>query len=176
MMENAYEQFYNKLFTVIRSDKTIKMYKHPKLSSKYIQNIIESIFTKREGLRQYEEIIRSAFGFNVPILSRTDIISKYNVKEIEFFGIIRKFMRSFYYSIYFRVNIYRLFAFFLMMFIILSATNLLFYDLEYVFTMIKDGIVRFMVINLVCVLIMPFIAYSKTYISSHTRHILEQYD
>lgn len=176
MMENAYEQFYNKLFTVIRSDKTIKMYKHPKLSSKYIQNIIESIFTKREGLHQYEELIRSTFGFDVPLLSRTDIISKYKVEDIEFYRIIRKFMRSFYYSFYFRVSIYRLFAFFLMMFMVLSAMNLLFYDLDYVFTMIKDGIVRFMVINLVFVIIIPFIAYSKTYISSHTRNILEQYD
>ncbi|MCR3906503.1 MAG: hypothetical protein NUK62_05715 [Tenericutes bacterium] len=174
-MENSYSQFYNKLYTENRDGKNIKKHKHPKLSSNYIQKVIETILTKNQDLHQHEELIRSTFGFDTPLISLNNLFSEYKLDETEFNEIIRKFIKSIYYSVYFRINIYRVFLIFAIGFFIIAGINSLFYELNY-FSIVTSNIVRYFIPVSIFVVLIPFIIFSKSRVESRTRNILKQYE
>ena len=174
-MENSYSQFYNRLYTEIRDGKIAKIHKHQKLSPNYIQKIIETILVKNRDLRQHEELIRSTFGFGTPLTSLTDLISKYNLDEIKFNEIIAKFIKSFYYSIYFRINKYKVFFIFVIGFFIIVGINSLYYELNY-FSIAKNYIIKYFIPVLMFVIALPFILSSKTSVVSRTKNISKQYN
>jgi len=173
-MENSYSQFYNKLYTEIRDGKTIKTHKHQKLSPHYIQKVIETIFKKNQDLQKHEELIKSTFGFGTPVIQFTSLISKHKLDETEFNEIIGKFIKSFYYSIYFRVNIYKVFLVFVIGFLIIAGIGSIFYELNY-FYIIKGNIVKYLIPISIFVVLIPFVMSSKSLIASQTRNILKQY-
>jgi len=174
IMENSYSQFYNKLYTEIRDGKAIKIHKHQKLSSNYIQKVIETIFKKNQDLQKHEELIKSTFGFGTPVNSFTDLITNFNLDEEEFYEIIGKFIKSFYYSIYFRVNIYKVFLVFVIGFLLIAGINSIFYELNY-FYIIKGNIVKYFIPISIFVVLIPYIMSSKSLIASQTKNILKQY-
>ena len=174
-MKNSYIRFYDNLYTVVGDGKTTKIHKHQKLSSDYIQKIIEAIFIKNRDIKQYEKLIRSTFGFETSEISYMDLISEYKLEEKEFIEIIGKFIKSFTYAIYFRVNIYKVFFIFLIGFLFLSSINILFYDFNYYFNIIKNKIGEVTIIILMFVVFIPFISFSKSYIINSTKNILIHY-
>lgn len=173
-MENSYSQFYNNLYTEIRDEKTIKMNKHQKLSTNYIKKVIQTIFKKNQVLQKHEELIKSTFGFETPVVSITNLLSKYKLNEVEFNKIISKFIISFYYSIYFRINIYKIFLVFVIGFFITAGINSLFYELNY-FYIIKGNIVKYFIPVFIFVVLIPFIVFSKSHVESRTMNILKHY-
>jgi hypothetical protein len=175
-MENSYSMFYDKFFTQVVNGKASKIHKHPNLSSEHIQSIIETIFARKNDLIQHEYLIRSTFGFDVTQISSVELTSKHNIEEDEYVQIIGKFIRYFIYSLYFKVQVYKVFLIFLIGFFMLSSLNILFYDFEYYLNLVKNNIIEVIIVLGIFVLVIPFLSFSKSYIMSCTINILKQYE
>lgn len=173
-MNSAYIRFYDQLYTVVRDGKATKIHKHQKLSSEYIQKIIETVLTKNRDISQHAELIRSTFGFETSLMSHADLIVEYKLEEKEFIDIIGKFIKSFIFAIYYRVSIYKVFFILLIVFLLLSSINILLFDFNYHVNVIKES-VEIIILNLIFVVFIPFISFTKSYIISSTKNILIHY-
>jgi hypothetical protein len=107
---------------------------------------------------------------------KTELISKQNLDEKEYAQIISKFIKYFIYSLYFKVQMYKVFFIFFAGFFVLSSLNILFYDFEYYLDLVKDNIIEVMIVLGVFVLVIPFLSFSRSYIMTHTINILKQYE
>jgi len=175
-MENSYSMFYNKLFTQVADGKTSRIIKHPNLSSGYIQNITEKIFEKKKELKQHENLIRSTFGFNTAQIMKAELITQHHLDENGYVQIISKFIRYFIYSLYFKVQMYKVFFIFFVGFFMLSSLNILFYDFEYYLDLVKENIIEVIIVLGIFVLVIPFLSFSRAHIMSRTINILKQYE
>jgi len=129
---------------------------------------------KNRDIKQHERLIRSTFGFETPEIPHTDLILEYKLEEKEFIEIIGKFIKSFIYTIYYRVSIYKVFFILLIGFLFLSTINILLFNFNYHLNVVKDS-VEIIIINLMFIFFIPFISFSKSYVISSTKNILTHY-
>lgn len=175
-MENSYSMFYDKLYTQVADGKAPRINKHPNLSPEYIQNIIVKIFEKKKDLKQHENLIRSTFGFNATQIMKAELITQHHLDENGYVHIISKFIRYFIYSLYFKVQMYKVFFIFFVGFFMLSSLNILFYDFEYYLDLVKENIIEVIIVLGIFVLVIPFLSFSRAHIMSRTINILKQYE
>ena len=175
MSHNSYELFYHNLKINNWNPNVKKVHRYQKLSVKYIKNIVETIFQKNVKTQTHEKAIRLLFGFDTNLISYEQTISEYNLEESEFNTIIEIFLKSFFIKLYFEKKIFKVFLYFSFYYIFISLISSLNRQIDFL-SIIRGSVIQVLLVNLVFVLTIPFITFTRRYLSSARKNILRNYE